>query len=302
MSAHEDNQDRLRRRLFRRPDRAGGRTRREGRLSTISCFECLAERTIALAQQARDEGPRRAATIRCSRRACEAVLPICAGHRVKIVTNMGAANPAGAAEATREIARKLGLEGLKVAAVTGDDVLDAVTARRIRARRNGEPVAALGDSVVSANAYIGAAPIVEALRRGADVVITGRAADPAMFMAPLVARIRLGDGRLGPCSAGHAGRSSARMRGPGHRRLFRRSRRQGRRRISPGSAFRSARCARTASSSSPRSPARAARDRGDRARSNCSTRSTTPRLSPARRDRRFLGSAESRRSGRTASA
>ena len=104
----------------------------------------------------------------------------------KIVTNMGAANPAAAAEATREIARKLGLNGLKIAAVTGDDVLRlspaTTTSRSTTARRS----PTLGNSVISANAYIGVAPIVEALKGGADVVITGRAADPAMFMAPLI--------------------------------------------------------------------------------------------------------------------
>ncbi len=165
-------------------------------------FECLAERTIALAQQARlrdpDAGfdPLLAARMR-------AVLPICARNRVKIVTNMGAANPAAAARATRDIAREMGLRGLKVAAVTGDDVLDWLRARDV-GLDNGRTLAALGDSVISANAYIGAAPIAEALRRGADVVITGRAADPALFMAPLIAEFgwamddwgRLGRGAL----------------------------------------------------------------------------------------------------------
>ena len=147
-------------------------------------FECLAERTIALAQQIKmkdpDGGydPLLAARIR-------AVLPICARNRVKIVTNMGAANPAAAAEATREIARKLGLKGLKVAAVTGDDVFSYLHDHDV-ALDNGKTIAEMGNSVISANAYIGVAPIVEALKSGADVVITGRAADPAIFMAPLI--------------------------------------------------------------------------------------------------------------------
>ena len=165
-------------------------------------FECLAERTIALAQQARlkdpDSGydPLLAARMR-------AVLPICARNRVKIVTNMGAANPLAAARATRDIARAMGLDGLKVAAVTGDDVLAYLRSHDI-ALDNGKTVAAMGDRVISANAYIGVAAIVEALRRGADVVITGRAADPAIFMAPLIAEFgwamddwtRLGRGAL----------------------------------------------------------------------------------------------------------
>ena len=104
-----------------------------------------------------------------------AVLPICVKNKVRIVTNMGAANPAAAAEATRKIARELGLKVLKVAAVTGDDVFAYLLDHDV-ALDNGKTIAALGNSVISANAYIGVAPIVEALKGGADVVITGRAA------------------------------------------------------------------------------------------------------------------------------
>jgi hypothetical protein len=147
-------------------------------------FECLAERTIALAQQARMKDPRAGYDPLLPER-MRAVLPVCAEKGVKIVTNMGAANPTAAAEATRAIARKLGLSGLKIAAVTGDDVLAYLRDHEI-ALDNGETIATLGNRVVSANAYIGASPIVEALRRGADVVITGRAGDPAIFMAPLI--------------------------------------------------------------------------------------------------------------------
>jgi len=147
-------------------------------------FECLAERTIALAQQVKMKDPNAGYDPLLAAR-MRAVLPICVGNKVKIVTNMGAANPAAAADATREIARKLGLKGLKVAAVTGDDVL-AYLHDHDMALDNGKTIAAMGNSVISANAYIGAAPIVEALKGGADVVITGRAADPAIFLAPLI--------------------------------------------------------------------------------------------------------------------
>jgi hypothetical protein len=99
---------------------------------------------------------------------------------------MGSANPVAAAERTAEVARELELRGLKVAAVTGDDVLDAVRAGDYALDEAGEPVASLGNRLISANAYLGAGSIVEALARGADVIITGRAADPAMFLAPLV--------------------------------------------------------------------------------------------------------------------
>ncbi|MBV8474207.1 MAG: DUF1446 domain-containing protein, partial [Hyphomicrobiales bacterium] len=168
-------------------------------------FECLAERTIALAQQAKLKNPAAGYDPLLAAR-MRAVLPICAAKGVRIVTNMGAANPLAAAEATREIARQLGLAGLKVAAVTGDDVLDYLSNNDVPLD-NGETIASLGDRVVAANAYIGAQPIVAALQAGADVVITGRAADPAIFMAPLIHEFgwamddwgRLGRGAL----AGH---------------------------------------------------------------------------------------------------
>jgi hypothetical protein len=147
-------------------------------------FECLAERTIALAQQARLKkssggyDPLLAARMR-------AVLPVCRANGVKIVTNMGAANPLSAAEATRNIAHAAGLKRLRIAAVTGDDVLGEARDAKL-ALDIGGTIADLGNRVVSANSYTGAAPIVSALARGADVVITGRAADPSLFLAPLV--------------------------------------------------------------------------------------------------------------------
>jgi hypothetical protein len=148
-------------------------------------FECLAERTIALAQQARTRDPN-AGFDPLLRARMRAVLPACRRNGVTIVTNMGAANPLAAAAVVVDVARELGLAGVKVAAVTGDDVLDLVRREACLVEETGEPVGALGDRLVSANAYIGAQPIVEALGRGADVVVTGRAADPSLFLAPLV--------------------------------------------------------------------------------------------------------------------
>jgi Acyclic terpene utilisation family protein AtuA len=99
-----------------------------------------------------------------------ALLSICVKNSVKIVTNMGAANPAAAADATREIARSLGLNGLNIATVTGDDVLGYLLEHDV-ALDNGKTIAALGNSVISANAYIGVASMVEALKAGADVSV-----------------------------------------------------------------------------------------------------------------------------------
>ncbi|HSI50662.1 MAG TPA: acyclic terpene utilization AtuA family protein [Ideonella sp.] len=148
-------------------------------------FECLAERTIALAQQARLRDPEAGFDPLLAAR-LRAVLPHCAARGIRILTNMGAANPLGAALCAMAIAAELGLQGFKIAAVTGDDVLAAVQAGEHRLLESGDTVASLGERVLSANAYLGAAPMVQALAQGAQLVITGRAADPALFLAPLV--------------------------------------------------------------------------------------------------------------------
>jgi hypothetical protein len=115
-----------------------------------------------------------------------AVLPVCAAKGIKIVTNMGAANPEAAARKTAEIAKSLGLRGLRVAAVVGDDVLAACKAHDLPIMEFDGSIGEFGNRLLSANAYLGAAPMAEALKAGADVVITGRASDPALFLAPMI--------------------------------------------------------------------------------------------------------------------
>lgn len=149
-------------------------------------FECLAERTIAIAQGAKLKDPSKGYDPLLADR-MQAVLGLCHAKGIRIITNMGAANPAAAAARTREIARSLGLHGLKIAAVTGDDVLAELKSGDHRIEETGAPVSSMADKLVSANAYLGAAPIVAALKSGADVVITGRVADPALFLAPQIA-------------------------------------------------------------------------------------------------------------------
>ena len=148
-------------------------------------FECLAERTIALAQQERLRDPARGYDPLLEER-MEAVLPTCACGGITILTNMGAANPLAGAAVIKGVARRHGLDGLVIAAVTGDDILQEVVGWDYTLLETGEPVAALADRLVSANAYLGIPPLLEALGRGAGVIITGRVADPALFIAPLV--------------------------------------------------------------------------------------------------------------------
>jgi Acyclic terpene utilisation family protein AtuA len=148
-------------------------------------FECLAERTIALAQRERLRDPGAGFNEWLEER-MDAVLGHCARAGIKIITNMGAANPLAAAKLVAAVARRLGLPGLKIAAVTGDDVLELVKGSDLPLLDRSGTVASLGDSVISANAYLGCETIVQALADGADVVITGRVADPSLYLAPLV--------------------------------------------------------------------------------------------------------------------
>jgi hypothetical protein len=147
-------------------------------------FECLGERTVALAQQARMKNPDGGYDPLLEER-MRAVLPVCAARGIKIVTNMGAANPVAAARKTAEIAKSLGLS-LKIAAITGDDVLDACKDGDLRIMEFDGTIKQLGNRLLSANAYLGAEPIAAALSGGADIVITGRASDPALFLAPMI--------------------------------------------------------------------------------------------------------------------
>ena len=148
-------------------------------------FECLGERTVALAQQARMKNAQTGYDPLLEER-MRAVLPVCASRGIRIVTNMGAAYPAAAARKAAEIAGSLGLSALKIAAVIGDDVLEPCRERDLPIMEFDSTIGQLGNRLLSANAYLGAEPMVEALEAGADIVITGRASDPALFLAPMI--------------------------------------------------------------------------------------------------------------------
>ena len=149
-------------------------------------FECLAERTIARETLTRLKDPERGYTPYLIER-FQAVLPACRRNGVTIVTNMGAANPLGAAKAVRREAKALGLGEFPIAVVSGDDVTDIVRANpQLPLMESGEPVESLLPRMASANAYLGADVVRDALATGAPVVITGRVADPALFLAPML--------------------------------------------------------------------------------------------------------------------
>ena len=157
----------------------------KGNLDYIS-YECLAERTIAIGQQAKLKDPNKGYNGLLEHR-MEKALPLAWKHKVKIITNMGSANPEAAARKCVEIARKHGLDGMKIACVTGDDILPIIDRYAdTEVWETHEPLSKLPGQIVSANAYLGVEGIVKALQQGADVVITGRVSDPAIFMAPMI--------------------------------------------------------------------------------------------------------------------
>ncbi|MBY8975375.1 DUF1446 domain-containing protein [Rhodobacteraceae bacterium NNCM2] len=148
-------------------------------------FEVLAERTLALAQQIRQGDPDRGfspfldAYMRLA-------LPLAMAAGVRIVSNMGAANPLGAGRRVQELARELGLAAPRVAVVTGDDLTEVMSEAEIRACPTMEGTDLAGRPLIAANAYLGARPVAEALATGADIVLVGRTTDSALALGPLI--------------------------------------------------------------------------------------------------------------------
>lgn len=143
-------------------------------------LECLAERTIALAQLRKLKEPAEGYDALLARR-MELLLPLVKKKRVRLVTNMGAANPVAAADLIVGIAKRRKIN-IRVAAVTGDDVLKLMRPSD-RVLETGAPLSSY-KWLVSANAYLGADALLPALATGADVIVTGRVADPSLFLAP----------------------------------------------------------------------------------------------------------------------
>lgn len=145
-------------------------------------LEGLAERTIALAQRQKRDDSKLGYNEYLEERV-KLLLPSLLRNKVRLITNMGAANPISAAEKIKEIAQEMGLE-CKVAAITGDDVTEQISLiskvlESSKSLKHYEPI-------ISANAYLGAEAILPALDSGADIIVTGRVADPSLFLAPMI--------------------------------------------------------------------------------------------------------------------
>ena len=148
-------------------------------------FETIGERTLAFGHRDRQLDPKRGYNPQLAAR-MRGVLGHCKRNGTRIVTNMGVANVAAAAEVIVDVARSHGLSGLTVAAIEGDDVSNLIGPDTVLFDNHDKTVAEVGRPVVGANVYLGIDAIIPGLETGADVVITGRVADPSMFLSPLV--------------------------------------------------------------------------------------------------------------------
>ena len=150
------------------------------------CFETMAEATVSAAQvrSRRDKSFPGYDTYLDDR--MKAVLPACMKRGTKIVTNQGWINPDGAAKRVAELLKEMGYTGVKIASVNGSLITEHVLEMTDTILENGSPTASLKSTLITAEAYLGAEPIVEALKAGAQIVITGRVADPSIFMAPMM--------------------------------------------------------------------------------------------------------------------
>ncbi len=150
------------------------------------CFETMAEATISTAQVRKRRDPDFPGYDTYLDDRMQAVLPGCLARGTKIVSNQGWINPDGAAKRIVYWLQQMGARGKKVAAVSGSLITDRVLGQTDTIMENGQPTSTLRDSMVSAEAYLGAEPIVAALAQGADIVVTTRVADPSIFLAPMM--------------------------------------------------------------------------------------------------------------------
>ena len=154
------------------------------------CLEALAELTLAILQKDRQRDETRGYTRDLPAYLARA-LPFVVDGRTKVVTNAGGINPAAAARAAIETARTMGIAGLKVATVFGDDLFPRLDELRSAGNAfahldTGAAFESIPSSPLFASAYLGARPIADALAQGADIVITGRVADASLFLGPLM--------------------------------------------------------------------------------------------------------------------
>lgn len=177
---------------------------RRGPLDYLT-LDYLAEVTMSILQKQRARDPK-AGYARDFVDLIARVLPDLKERRVRVIANAGGVNPRACCEAVLETAKRQGIY-VRVAMVAGDDIMDRLDdflARGVELNNmeTGEPLSAIRDQVRSANAYLGAFPVAEALDRGAEIVVTGRVADPCLALAPMIHEFGWGSEDWDKLSAG----------------------------------------------------------------------------------------------------
>lgn len=151
------------------------------------CFDDLAELTMAILEKDRKKDPTKGYTKDITQ-TMNLLLPECFPKGIKLITNAGGINPEGAVEEVKRVAKSLGFDDIKIGMVKGDNIYDRLDelSPYFLTKDGEETWEQYEDRLLFASVYLGAQPIVEALKKGADVVITGRTTDSAQFAAPLI--------------------------------------------------------------------------------------------------------------------
>lgn len=153
-------------------------------------MDYLAEVTMSILQKQRMKNPE-LGYARDLIDVCRDVLPYISERGIKLITNGGGVNPVAAKDRIFEVARELGISGLKIGVITGDDILPRIDelladGHVMQHMETGLPMETVRERLLSANVYTGAWPIVEALRQGADIIVTGRTTDTGLTLAPMI--------------------------------------------------------------------------------------------------------------------
>jgi hypothetical protein len=153
-------------------------------------MDYLAEVTMSILQKQKNKDPK-LGYARDIPPLMKRILPVCKEKGIKVITNGGGVNPNACAQAILDVAMELGITGLKIAVIEGDNIKDRIeellaSGSSLSNMETGDSIIHVKDQLLSANVYFGAFPIVEALDKGADIVITGRTTDTGLTLAPMI--------------------------------------------------------------------------------------------------------------------
>ncbi|HQI41902.1 MAG TPA: DUF1446 domain-containing protein, partial [Ignavibacteriaceae bacterium] len=153
-------------------------------------MDYLAEVTMSILQKQKNKNPE-LGYAKDIPELMKRILPIIKEKNIKVITNGGGVNPVACANAVIQVAKNLGIKNLKIGVVLGDNIkdnLDELIAEGadLKNMETDEPIDLVKDKILSANVYFGAFPIVKALEKGADIIITGRTTDTGLTLAPMI--------------------------------------------------------------------------------------------------------------------